>query len=97
MVDKYRVDPTTGALALLGTQRGTRGQTSLAFVTTANPPPSYTSKFAYVANLTGGSVGKAVLIAAVVWAAASIWSIARWRQRLQREAAAARDQAEDAA
>jgi hypothetical protein len=40
--------------------------------------------FAWV---TGGPVGKAVLIAAVVWVAASVWGIARWRQRLQREAA----------
>ena len=45
---------------------------------------------------TGGSVGKAVVIAAVVWAAASIWSIARWRQRLRREAAE-REEAEDIA
>ena len=37
--------------------------------------------------ITGGPVGKAVIIAAVVWAAASLWSSARWRQRLQREAA----------
>ena len=49
-----------------------------------------------LAWVTGGSIGKAVVIAAVVWAAASIWSIARWRQRLQREAAQ-RDEAEDAA
>ena len=41
-----------------------------------------------LAWITGGSVGKAVVIAAVVWAAATIWSVARWRQRLQREAAA---------
>jgi hypothetical protein len=40
-----------------------------------------------LAWITGGPLGKAVIIAAVVWAAASIWSIARWRQRLQREAA----------
>ena len=49
-----------------------------------------------LAWITGGSVGKAALVAVVVWAAATIWSIARWRQRLQREAAEARD-AEDAA
>jgi membrane protein implicated in regulation of membrane protease activity len=48
-----------------------------------------------LAWVTGGSVGKAALIAVAVWAAATIWSIARWRQRLQREAAAARE-AEDA-
>jgi len=41
-----------------------------------------------LAWITGGPIGKAVVIAAVVWAAATIWSIARWRQRLQREAAA---------
>lgn len=40
-----------------------------------------------LAWVTGGSIGKAVVIAAVVWAAATIWSAARWRQRLQREAA----------
>jgi membrane protein implicated in regulation of membrane protease activity len=50
-----------------------------------------------LAWVTGGSVTKALGIAAAVWAAASIWSIARWRQRLQREAAAAREEAEDAA
>jgi len=49
-----------------------------------------------LAWITGGSVGKAVVIAAVVWAAATIWSIVRWRQRLQREAAAARDEVERA-
>jgi hypothetical protein len=49
-----------------------------------------------LAWITGGSVPKAVEIAAVVWAAATIWSIARWRQRLRREAAAARDEAEEA-
>ena len=40
-----------------------------------------------LAWLTGGPVGRAVIIAAVVWVAATVWSIARWRQRLQREAA----------
>jgi hypothetical protein len=45
-----------------------------------------------LAWVTGGSVGKAVLIAIVVWAAASVWSIARWRQRIQREAARAADE-----
>ena len=48
-----------------------------------------------LAWVTGGSVLKALEIAVAVWAAATIWSIARWRQRLQREAAAARDEAED--
>jgi ABC-type transport system involved in cytochrome c biogenesis permease component len=48
-----------------------------------------------LAWITGGSVGKAALIAAVVWVAATVWSIARWRQRLQREAAAAREEAEE--
>jgi hypothetical protein len=47
-----------------------------------------------LAWITGGSVAKAALIAVVVWVAATIWSIARWRQRLQREAAAARDEGE---
>ncbi len=37
--------------------------------------------------LTGAPVGKAVAIAVVVWLAASVWGIARWRQRIQREEA----------
>jgi hypothetical protein len=49
-----------------------------------------------LAWITGGSVGKAAVIAAVVWAAATIWSAARWRQRLQRDAAE-HDEAEDGA
>ncbi len=36
---------------------------------------------------TGGPVGRAVVIAAVVWAAATLFGVVRWRQRLQREAA----------
>ena len=48
-----------------------------------------------LAWLTGGSVGKAVLIAAVVWVAATAWSVTRWRQRLRREAAQQRDLAGD--
>jgi membrane protein implicated in regulation of membrane protease activity len=40
-----------------------------------------------LAWLTGGSITKAVVIAAVVWIAATVWSVARWRQRLQREEA----------
>ena len=48
-----------------------------------------------LAWITGGSVAKAVVIAAAVWAAATIWSVMRWRQRLRREAAA-RDDAEAA-
>jgi hypothetical protein len=50
-----------------------------------------------LAWITGGSVRKAALIAVVVWVAATVWSIARWRQRLQREAAAARAEAEESA
>ncbi len=50
-----------------------------------------------LAWFTGGSIGKAVVIAAAVWAAATLWSVVRLRQRLQREAAAARDEAKDAA
>jgi hypothetical protein len=50
-----------------------------------------------LAWITGGSIEKAVVIAAAVWAAASLWSVVRLRQRLQREAAAARDEAKDAA
>jgi hypothetical protein len=49
-----------------------------------------------LAWITGGPIGKAVVIAAVVWVAATIWSIVRWRQQLRREAVA-RDEAEDAA
>ena len=47
--------------------------------------------FAWV---TGGPVGRAVVIAAAAWAAATLWGIVRQRQRLQREAAerAARDE-----
>jgi hypothetical protein len=37
--------------------------------------------------ITGGPVGRAVVIAVAVWAAATLWSVVRWRQRLQREAA----------
>jgi len=33
---------------------------------------------------TGGPVWRAVAIAAVAWAAASAWSVVRWRQRLRR-------------
>jgi membrane protein implicated in regulation of membrane protease activity len=36
---------------------------------------------------TGGSVTKAIVVAAVVYVAASAWSLARWHQRLRREAA----------
>jgi hypothetical protein len=32
---------------------------------------------------TGGSVWRAAGIAAIVWAAASTWSVARWRRRLR--------------
>jgi hypothetical protein len=49
-----------------------------------------------LAWITGGPIGKAVVIAAVVWAAASIWSIVRLRQQLRREAAE-RAEAEDIA
>jgi len=49
-----------------------------------------------LAWITGGSIEKAVVIAAAVWAAASLWSVVRLRQRLQREAAA-RDEAKDVA
>jgi hypothetical protein len=40
--------------------------------------------------LTGGKIGKAIVIAIVVWIAASVWGIARWRQRIQREEEARR-------
>ncbi len=40
-----------------------------------------------LAWLTGGSVAKAVVIAAAVWLAATVWNVVRWRQRLQREEA----------
>ncbi len=48
-----------------------------------------------LAWLTGGSVGKAAIIAAVVWIAATAWSVVRWRQRLQREDAKRRVAEED--
>jgi hypothetical protein len=40
-----------------------------------------------LAWITGGSIEKAIVIAAVVWAAATLWSAVRLRQRLQRDAA----------
>ena len=36
---------------------------------------------------TGGSLGRSIIVAAAVYVAASTWSLARWRQRLRREAA----------
>jgi hypothetical protein len=33
---------------------------------------------------TGGPVWRALVIAVFVWAAASAWSVVRWRQRLRR-------------
>ena len=48
-----------------------------------------------LAWLTGGSVGKAVVIAAVVWVAATLWSAARWHQRLRREEANRRELADE--
>jgi membrane protein implicated in regulation of membrane protease activity len=39
---------------------------------------------------TGSPLGKSALIAAVFFAFASIWSVARWRSRLRRESAEAR-------
>jgi len=49
--------------------------------------------FAWV---TGGPVGRAVVIAIAAWAAATLWSVIRWRQRLRREASerAAREDVE---
>ena len=49
--------------------------------------------FAWV---TGGPVGRAVVIAIAVWAAATLWGMIRWRQRLRREASerAAREEVE---
>jgi membrane protein implicated in regulation of membrane protease activity len=49
-----------------------------------------------LAWLTGGSVGKAAIVAGVVWVAAVVWSVARWRQRLQREEAKRRLAEEEA-
>jgi len=37
---------------------------------------------------TGSSLTKSIAVAAVVYFAASLWSLARWHQRLRREAAA---------
>ena len=48
-----------------------------------------------LAWVTGGDIGTAVLIALVCWVAASVWGIARWRQRIQREAARQRLAEED--
>jgi hypothetical protein len=36
---------------------------------------------------TGGSLAKSILFAGVVWVVACAWSLARWHQRLRREAA----------
>ena len=43
-----------------------------------------------VAWLTGGAVGKAVVIAAFFFVVASVWSAYRWRIRLRAEAEARR-------
>jgi membrane protein implicated in regulation of membrane protease activity len=40
-----------------------------------------------VAWLTGGGVARAAVIAVVFYVIASIWSVSRWRARLQREEA----------
>jgi membrane protein implicated in regulation of membrane protease activity len=40
-----------------------------------------------LAWLTGGNIPKSIVVAFVVWLAASVWGIARWRQRIQREEA----------
>lgn len=39
-----------------------------------------------VAWATGGQVGKAAVVAAVVFAVATTWSMRRWRAKLQRAA-----------
>jgi hypothetical protein len=49
-----------------------------------------------VAWLTGGDLGRAVIWAAGFFVVATAWSFWRWRQRLQRDAAAARATAERA-
>ncbi len=45
-----------------------------------------------VAWVTGGAVGKAVVIAAFFFVVASLWSLYRWRSRLRAEADARRAQ-----
>jgi Flp pilus assembly protein TadB len=40
-----------------------------------------------VAWLTGGGVARAAVIAVVFYVVASVWSVSRWRTRLQREEA----------
>jgi hypothetical protein len=47
-----------------------------------------------LAWITGGPIGRAIVMAAFVWVAATVWSVARWRQRLQRDSAE-RDALED--
>jgi hypothetical protein len=47
-----------------------------------------------VAWLTGGGVGRAVIVAAVFYVAACSWSFYRWRGRLREEAARAREAGE---
>ena len=34
---------------------------------------------------TGGSIGRAVVVAALFYAAAMAWAVVRWRQRLREE------------
>ena len=36
---------------------------------------------------TGGNVPRAILVLGAAWIAASVWSIARWHQKLKRRAA----------
>ena len=36
-----------------------------------------------LAWVTGGSLVRAIVVAALVWAAASLWSIVSWRRRLR--------------
>ena len=45
-----------------------------------------------VAWLTGGGVGRAVVVAVVFYVVASAWSVSRWRNRLREEAERSREE-----
>jgi hypothetical protein len=48
-----------------------------------------------MAAVTGGDIGKALVIAALFYVAATAWSLASWRRRLRRRRSAAQGGAEE--